>query len=432
MDQGRPEIFAFYKVPIVKQVIRLGMHCLYVALMSYVTTETVYSIPPNPPAILGTEHDAILAHIEFHNRGGLEVWWMDAVVWFWTIGLALDEWYKVHQEPDTFSPNIWNRYDYVTLSATFAALTLRVWSLEWSIETMAFSVLLVWCRLFKYLQLSQSIGLLVIMFMEMMKDIFLWVFLSSIFLGAFTVAFVAIADPYALAGSPDHPLTTPVWAMLGAFDKNEVHKWNDTVGEAMLGLYLVISQIVLVNLLIAMMGDTYGNIKGRSDEEWKYGRIVSVLETRVRMSPIPPPLNLPITLYAFINQKLEVLKDCANSASGRKSRYNKMEDEDPAERERMAKERKKMAADKKAKQKVAKKLLRKLKLDEEQEANGSWEEQLKEIRETQANMAESMAVMQRSVVKDRGSKQNVKLEPRGNMSGMSGMSGLFSNRNVSA
>lgn len=36
-------------------------------------------------------------------------------------------------------------------------------------------------------------------------------------------------------------------------------------------MYMLVSVIVLINLLIAMMSDTYQSIQQQSDIEWKYG-----------------------------------------------------------------------------------------------------------------------------------------------------------------
>ena len=388
---GVPSVSSFYRIPVVKQIVRLGMHLCYVAIMSWTTTETIYKTPIDAPESLGHGQAEILAHIEFHNKGGLEVWWVDLLVWFWTASLAFDEWFKYACSPGSYSMNFWNRYDYGTLACTFTALIFRFFSVKLSVETMAFSVLLIWCRLFKYLQLDQSIGLLVIMVMAMFKDIALWVLLSSVFLGAFTVAFVAIADPYKIPASGDHPLTTPIWAMLGQFDKNEVYVWNESVGELLLGTYLVISQIVLVNLLIAMMGDTYGTIKERADEEWKFGRMVTVQETTVRMSALPPPFNLLTTVPAFLRvmvwskltgqsaEDYDLLKDGAE------------QDENSKEAELAAQHQAK-----RAKQKVAKKLLRKLKLNEEQMPI-NLEDGFAELRENQQQMSETLATITRQL-----------------------------------
>ena len=68
----------------------------------------------------------------------------------------------------------------------------------------------------------------------------------------------------------------------------------------MLWIFIVVSNILLVNLLIAMMGDTYATIKENSDAEWKIGRLRSVQEAVRQMHPVPPPVNLPITFVKFL------------------------------------------------------------------------------------------------------------------------------------
>eukprot|EP01099_Mayorella_cantabrigiensis_P004060 TRINITY_DN3051_c0_g1_i1.p1 TRINITY_DN3051_c0_g1~~TRINITY_DN3051_c0_g1_i1.p1 ORF type:complete len:164 (-),score=57.04 TRINITY_DN3051_c0_g1_i1:58-549(-) len=58
-----------------------------------------------------------------------------------------------------------------------------------------------------------------------------------------------------------------------------------------MGLYLILGQILLQNLLIAMMADTYSEIRDNSDEEWKFSRYLLVHEYKTA-NLIPPPLNL--------------------------------------------------------------------------------------------------------------------------------------------
>ena len=49
-------------------------------------------------------------------------------------------------------------------------------------------------RLFKFMQSDYTIGVLVIMIMKMLNDIYMWTLVSLVFLGGFTVAFVAISQ----------------------------------------------------------------------------------------------------------------------------------------------------------------------------------------------------------------------------------------------
>jgi hypothetical protein len=297
-DLSEPPMLQLYRIPAVKQLLRLTMHVCFTVFISFAIMETAA-----PSLGVGKVLPKDWSHLEFHEGSGLERTHIDIILWVWTIALALDEYYKYQTDKATFSVDFWNKYDYTVITVTFIGLILRMFALQLSVELMAFNVILIWCRLFKYLALNQAVGLLVIMIMEMFKDIALWTLVSLVFMGGFTVAFVAIADPLALHDSADHPLTVPLWAMHGVFDVHEVETWNENVGAVMLWLYVVVAQIILVNLLIAMMGDTFGVIKERADEEWKFGRLRSVMEATERMHPIPPPFNLPVTSAVFMHNQ---------------------------------------------------------------------------------------------------------------------------------
>ena len=328
---GRPPLGAFYQIPLCKQVIRFGVHCIFTSLVSYDITN------------------------RFHNESSLG---MKIFLWVWTLSLVFDEWYKYICFRSTFVAEFWNLYDYTWLSFTLVALTLRMLEFEYAMEAMAFASILIWCRLFKYLMLSQSVGLLVVMIMNMFKDIALWILVTAIFLAAFTTAFVAISansDASAIYDEGEGPLTAPMWAMLGHGMKEQATSWNPHVGGVLLAMHLVVAQIILINLLIAMMGYTFMNIKEIADEAWKFGRLQSVMESADRMSAVPPPLNLPLTLY-------EVLRDGVTSML---HMYSDGTSYMPLQMD--ADERAAFARAKKAKEKVAIKLLRKLKLKQEKD-----------------------------------------------------------------
>ena len=73
--------------------------------------------------------------------------------------------------------------------------------------------------------------------------------------------------------------------------------------------------IVLMNLLIAMMGQTFSKVYERANEVWSYGRYRLIAETAA-MDLLPPPLNLPhliirplMWLCNFRRRKLGQLND---------------------------------------------------------------------------------------------------------------------------
>ena len=48
-------------------------------------------------------------------------------------------------------------------------------------------------------------------------------------------------------------------------------EWTSSLFKLAFGVYMLVAVIVLINLLIAMMSDTYQRIQAQSDIEWKYG-----------------------------------------------------------------------------------------------------------------------------------------------------------------
>merc|ERR1719228_1245550 len=72
---------------------------------------------------------------------------------------------------------------------------------------------------------------------------------------------------------------------------NHVEDWTLQIFKLIFGAYLLMAGIVLINLLIAMMSDTYQRIQQQSDIEWKFGRsklITSMSKTEMA----PAPINL--------------------------------------------------------------------------------------------------------------------------------------------
>lgn len=358
----------YYKIPAVKQLLRMTMHFSFMALVSFSAMES--KMPAGNSALKN------IWGIEGHLGGGLEKSSIDVLLFIWNLALALDEYYKYAQDRKSFSLEFWGKYDYVVIAVTFATIAGRVYDLQFAVDILSFNVILVWCRIFKYLSSNMEIGLLVIMIVNMLEDIYLWGLVSMVFLGAFTVSFISITDPAAIdVENGGHPLSTPLWAMLGDFNVEELSDWNPQIGTTMLWLYVIVSNVILVNLLIAMMGHTFGEIKERADEEWKFGRLQSVLAASDRMSPIPPPFNLPLTAFTFVR---EGVLGYAHE-SGRQI------------------DREALSLAKKAKQRVARKLLLKYKLQQEREHRAEEDDDMtskldflvKEVADLKAGMAAS-------------------------------------------
>ncbi|KAG7213935.1 hypothetical protein KM043_003134 [Ampulex compressa] len=73
--------------------------------------------------------------------------------------------------------------------------------------------------------------------------------------------------------------------------RNMQPSWTIYLFKVFFSLYMLVSVIVLINLLIAMMSDTYHSIQSQSDIEWKFG-LSKLIRKMQKTRTAPSPLNL--------------------------------------------------------------------------------------------------------------------------------------------
>ncbi len=78
-------------------------------------------------------------------------------------------------------------------------------------------------------------------------------------------------------------------------------EWTLVMFKIVFAVYLLVTVIVLINLLIAMMSDTYQRIQQDSDTEWKFG-LAKLIRNMHRTDVSPAPINLVTTWTVFIYQ----------------------------------------------------------------------------------------------------------------------------------
>lgn len=87
------------------------------------------------------------------------------------------------------------------------------------------------------------------------------------------------------------------WASFGMvglenFELTGIKSYTRFWGLLMFGSYSVINVIVLLNLLIAMMSNSYAMITEHSDTEWKFARTKLWLSYFEDSATLPPPFNV--------------------------------------------------------------------------------------------------------------------------------------------
>jgi len=117
----------------------------------------------------------------------------------------------------------------------------------------------------------------------------------------------------------------PFWAMFAEFDLDELARIP--FGLPLMWFYVLIANIVLVNMLIAMFSETYTRIKRHAIQEYHYQHYLYIFEYQHCVHAVPPPFNFPLLLW----------DTCANCFSSREYRRNQARmniddgyDEDPS------------------------------------------------------------------------------------------------------
>ncbi|EGW08408.1 Short transient receptor potential channel 5 [Cricetulus griseus] len=78
------------------------------------------------------------------------------------------------------------------------------------------------------------------------------------------------------------------------------HEFTEFVGATMFGTYNVISLVVLLNMLIAMMNNSYQLIADHADIEWKFARTKLWMSYFDEGGTLPPPFNIISSPKSFL------------------------------------------------------------------------------------------------------------------------------------
>ena len=85
----------------------------------------------------------------------------------------------------------------------------------------------------------------------------------------------------------------PWWSAFGDYNGSDF----DFMGAVFMWLYCLVAQAILVNLLVAIYADQYTKVLESADAESAKMRLSSIFNYRAVLLAVPPPFNLPLTLY---------------------------------------------------------------------------------------------------------------------------------------
>ncbi|XP_061604550.1 transient receptor potential cation channel subfamily M member 4a isoform X1 [Phyllopteryx taeniolatus] len=291
----------FWFAPVTSFLGNVLMYFLFLSLFAYVLL-----VDFKPPSQDG------LSKLEF-------------VLYFWVFTLICEEIRQtvsmdnsfVLQRMKSYIQDKWNKCDVIAITLFICALCCRMfpWSFKFGRALMAIDYMVFALRLIHIFAVHKQLGPKIIIVGKMMKDIFFFLFFLAVWLMAYGVANQALL--YLYDPRPNwifrRVLHKPYMHIYGLLPVEEVDAElfldinctdNRTLIEAgaepcmntyanwlvilLQTVYLLVTNILLINLLIAMFSYTFNEVQERSDTHWKFQRYSLIVEYHSRPSLAPP------------------------------------------------------------------------------------------------------------------------------------------------
>ncbi len=169
------------------------------------------------------------------------------------------------------------------------------------------NIILSYIRILNICMVHHILGPILLMIGKMMGDMFRFFSILSIFFTGFslgiTKVYHRIGEEHAY-GTIHKTITSLLCALFGDFSLDDLtapgNPEIESFGMTIFFVYMIVLIIILVNLFIAILSNTYAIIQDDSETEWKYAR-VCLISTYNIYTITPPPLNIIECIYNCFN-----------------------------------------------------------------------------------------------------------------------------------
>ncbi|XP_041858356.1 transient receptor potential cation channel subfamily M member 2 isoform X1 [Melanotaenia boesemani] len=265
----------------------------------------------------------------------------EMLLYIWLFSLVFEEARQMFYDPDGFGfckkarmyiNDLWNILDVLSILIFLLGLAFRLTSQLFYVGKVILCIdFVVFClRLMAIFTVSRTLGPKIIIVRRMVKDMFFFMFLLSIWVVAYGVAKQgilihndnrldwivrgAVYEPYLIifGNFPtnidntafDIKLcslngTDPLKPKCPVLNENQIPAFPEWLTIIMLCVYLLFANILLLNLLIAIFNFTFQEVQDNSDRIWKFQRYDLIKEYHSRPAA-PPPFIILSHLYIFI------------------------------------------------------------------------------------------------------------------------------------
>lgn len=259
----------------------------------------------------------ILLQLQTNTLTSKEISNMDLLIYLWVFGMYLVEIEQINYIGfSKYISDEWNKFDIILLTNYLITFVLRLvvffmlddynqW-LIYSEHLFVVNIILSYIRILNICQIHPVLGPILLMIGKMMSDMILFFSILFIFFTGFTLGMTKVyhrvGEEHAM-GTINNTLITLICALFGDFDmdmfKVEQYPQIETFGIIVFFIYMIVSIIILVNLFIAILSNTYSVIQEDSDIEWKYSRVCLISNYNI-YTLTPPPINILEYIYKKI------------------------------------------------------------------------------------------------------------------------------------
>eukprot|EP00026_Physarum_polycephalum_P002417 Phypoly_transcript_02423.p1 GENE.Phypoly_transcript_02423~~Phypoly_transcript_02423.p1 ORF type:complete len:677 (+),score=49.57 Phypoly_transcript_02423:663-2693(+) len=285
-----PKLHHFYSLPIVKVLTSSVSYILFLMVLVC---------------------NLVMLDPDTRNPARFDIYWHEWLLWVWLFSSLVEEANQFSKDSKQHFSKISNRMDAVMYSLLLIYFILRLlaWYLRWQSLLLAYTDVLViatiacFLRFMNVFALSKSLGPLFFVIIRLLNDVGQWLFIFLLFMISFQVGIFAFTRQVGESGwtfFPHGSMGTGFTAILGDLGDNTMEWMTRTrFGVIVVLVYSLVTQVMLVNLLIAMMGNTYTVVKDNADKEWKFYHYTLVTDYSAS-STCPPPFNIIYLIYHHI------------------------------------------------------------------------------------------------------------------------------------
>ncbi|CAD5115014.1 DgyrCDS4036 [Dimorphilus gyrociliatus] len=264
------------------------------------------------------------------------------IIWIWSTTLFIEE---IRQIATTNSPslgkklkkhveNVWNKFDllayFLFMVSVIIRNTLPIRHFMWVRSFYCISLVTFYLRFLHVFYAFENIGPKVIMIRRMLTDLLFFIAILLVFIVTYGVASHALLFPNTPASWSllKNVIYIPYWQMYGDLFLDHVEgnsdNCNSTIGSdnpcpkksvlavVLFAIYMVITNVLLLNLLIAMFANTFERVQENSEKVWKYYRYNLIQEYFDRPTLAPP--------FIILTHIWRLLKNCYLKAKSRQKK----------------------------------------------------------------------------------------------------------------